>query len=61
MWPDLVSNMGPLALESDALPTALCSPANPEYLLRDGSTVCAAINNNSTDYHNISQVVRYLN
>ena len=23
MWPDLVSNPGPLALESDVLPTAL--------------------------------------
>ena len=27
MWPDRVSNPGPLALESDALPTALRSPA----------------------------------
>ena len=27
MWPDRVSNMGPLALESDALPTALHGPA----------------------------------
>ena len=27
MWPDRVSNPGPLALESDALPTALCGPA----------------------------------
>ena len=27
MWPDRVSNPGPLALESDALPIALCSPA----------------------------------
>ena len=24
MWPDRVSNPGPTALESDALPTALC-------------------------------------
>ena len=24
MWPDRVSNLGPLALESDALPTELC-------------------------------------
>ena len=28
MWPDRVSNPGPLALESDALPTALCDPVN---------------------------------
>ena len=27
MWPDRVSNSGPLALESDALLTALRSPA----------------------------------
>ena len=27
MWPDRVSNSGPLALESDALPTALRGPA----------------------------------
>ena len=27
MWPDRVSNLGPLALESDALPTALHGPA----------------------------------
>ena len=28
MWPDRVSNPGPLALESDALPTAARDPAN---------------------------------
>ena len=28
MWPDRVSNPGPLALESDALPTALLGPAD---------------------------------
>ena len=27
MWPDRVSNPGPLALESDALPIALRGPA----------------------------------
>ena len=27
MWPDRVSNPGPLTFESDALPTALRSPA----------------------------------
>ena len=27
MWPDRVSNLGPLALESDVLPTALRSLA----------------------------------
>ena len=27
MWPDRVSNPGPLPLESDALPTALSGPA----------------------------------
>ena len=27
MWPGWVSNPGPLDLESDALPTALCGPA----------------------------------
>ena len=28
MWPDWVSNLGPLALESDALPTALRARLN---------------------------------
>ena len=28
VWPDRISNPGPLALESDALPTALRGPAN---------------------------------
>ena len=28
MWPDPVSNPRPLAHESDALPTALCGPAD---------------------------------
>ena len=27
MWPDQILNLGPLTLESDALPTALHSPA----------------------------------
>ena len=27
MWPDRVSNPGPLTYESGALPTALCGPA----------------------------------
>ena len=27
MWPDWVSNPGPLTYESGALPTALCGPA----------------------------------
>ena len=30
MWPDLVSNPGPLALESNVLPTVLRSPAPVE-------------------------------
>ena len=29
MWPDRVSNLGPLALESDALLTLLCGPVSP--------------------------------
>ena len=29
MWPGQVSNLGPLALESDVLGTALCSLAGP--------------------------------
>ena len=28
MWPDRVSNPGPLTYESGALPTALCGPAH---------------------------------
>ena len=27
MWPDRIVNTGPLALESDVLPTGLCGPA----------------------------------
>ena len=27
MWPDWLSNPGPLTYESGALPTALCGPA----------------------------------
>ena len=32
MWPDQVSNSGPLAPESDALPTALCGLASSDKL-----------------------------
>ena len=32
MWPDRVSNPGPLTYESGALPTALCGPAPDRYL-----------------------------
>ena len=32
MWPDQVSNLGPLALESDALPPALCGLATATQL-----------------------------
>ena len=34
MWPDLVSNQGPLTYESGALPTALRGPASDLELLR---------------------------
>ena len=30
MWPDRVSNPGPMIYESGALPTALCGPAGIE-------------------------------
>ena len=30
MWPDRVSNLGPLTYESGALPTALCGPAEKD-------------------------------
>ena len=33
MWPDRVSNRGPLALESDTLPTALYGPVVRDSLL----------------------------
>ena len=33
MWPDRVLNPEPLALESNALPTALCGPAPREMTL----------------------------
>ena len=32
MWPDWISNPGPLALELDALQTALCDMANDNKL-----------------------------
>ena len=35
MWPDRVSNPGPLALELDALPTALRGPATSESAFAD--------------------------
>ena len=31
MWPDRVSNLGPLTYESGALPTALGGPANNDF------------------------------
>ena len=31
MWPDRVSNPGPLALESDAVPTKLRGPASVSF------------------------------
>ena len=34
MWPDRVSNPGPLTYESDALPTALRGPAHTVTQLR---------------------------
>ena len=39
MWPDRVSNPGPLTYESGALPTALRDPAivKIKYTLREGS------------------------
>ena len=38
MWPDRVSNPGPLTYESGDLPTALRGPA-----VRDKSMVCAPV------------------
>ena len=34
MWPDWVSNSGPLTYESGALPTALCDPAADDVIKR---------------------------
>ena len=36
MWPDRVSNPGPLTYESGALPTALRGPAQNNVRSRDG-------------------------
>ena len=33
MWPDRLSNPGPLTYESGALPTAICGPAADIYRL----------------------------
>ena len=41
MWPDRVSNPGPLALESDALPIALCGPALNIETEKSGRTLFA--------------------
>ena len=41
MWPDRVSNPGPLTLESDALPTALCSLALNIETEKSGRTLFA--------------------
>ena len=46
MWPDRVSNPGPLAFESGALPTALCSPAKINEMndpVRGGCIACDAL------------------
>ena len=37
MWPDWVSNLGPLALESDALLTVLRDPAIQNYYEQPGT------------------------
>ena len=37
MWPDRVSKPGPLALEADGLPTALCDPATTVQILCIGT------------------------
>ena len=39
MWPDRVSNPGPLTYESGALPTALRSPAHQKYKSDTARTV----------------------
>ena len=39
MWSDRVSTPGPLALESDALPTALCGPAQEGVKKQNGRVV----------------------
>ena len=33
MWPDRVSNLGPLTYESGALPAALCGPARSNSII----------------------------
>ena len=43
MWPDSVSNPGPFALDSDALPTAQRGPALPLLLLLTGVEVMLLI------------------
>ena len=48
MWPDRVSNSGPLALVSDALPTALRGPA-----------VCVCGGGGGTKYSHVSVVKFY--
>ena len=42
MWPDQVSNQGPLTYESGALPTALCGPASHIRTMRERALLKAA-------------------
>ena len=45
MWPDRVSNPGPLTYESGAPPTALCGPVQYLVLLQD--TIILLMNGHS--------------
>ena len=53
MWPDRVWNPGPLAHESDALPTALRGPAER---VSACMCVCAICNNTSYICNNICKL-----
>ena len=52
MWPDQVSNAGPLALESDVLPTGLHSPIR-QNCSNDRSNLTLKYGNSSPNYSSL--------
>ena len=57
MWPDRVSNLGPLTYESGALPTALRGPAKKEKKI---CTVCAVQDKSDSLYSYLRYVYIFI-
>ena len=50
MWPDRVSNPGPLSYKSGVLPTALCGPARSLVSVRGARGGCSRVTVNGKGY-----------